>query len=411
MKSPLKFLQRTALLALFLGLPPVLWAQYRLEDYRAHQYQVPEHRRELWTVTPNGAEARVDHLVAFHSRADRLFSTREVANGATVSPLMNAAADITPVAFSPFSKMTLPEWMATQPITGLLVLHGRNILFERYQYDRNAQDKMLGNSMSKTVVGMLIGQALQDKSIESLDDLAEKYEPRLKGHPYGETSLRALLTMTSGMAYTEARDAGELWRRTAGQSMRSRGVESVTQLNTRKHPQGQTFNYNSTESQVLSLVLIGATGKSLAQYTSEKLWQPMGAEAPAFWMTDAAGTEAGFMGFNATLRDWGRLGLLWAQQGAVDGQAVVPASYLEASRAWRASGYGHHIWLPRKDSGQVAFLGVRGQSIFVDPTRQLVMVLTAVREQEYSANSAFEKERTAVWNHLLATIKTAPKTP
>lgn len=396
-----------SLLALLMSLAPfTAMAQYRIEDYRANQYSVPANKRDLWSVTNGVVEARVDNLIAFHSRADQIFSTRPVAPSEKSAPLVAASTEIPPVSFSPLRKLTLDQWMDTHPVTGLLVLKGNTILYERYQYDRSAKDKMLGNSMSKSVVGLLVGIALHEKSIESLDDVAEKYEPRLKGHPYGQTTIRSLLTMTSGMNYSEARDVSELWRRTAGQSMVSRGIDSVKYIMNRASPQGQKFNYNSVETQVLTLVLMGATGKSLSDYTSEKLWKPMGAESPAFWMTDASGTEAGFMGFNATLRDWGRLGLLWAQLGMHQNQQIVPASYLSESRAWRATGYGYHIWLPSKDSGQVAFFGVRGQALYVDPATQLVMVLTAAREQEYSANTPYDKERTAVWNHLLAVLKT-----
>lgn len=397
----------TALLAPLIVLTPfTTMAQYRIEDYRANQYSVPAHKRDLWSVTNGVVEARVENLIAFHSRADQIFSTRPVAPSEKSAPLVSSSTAIPPVLFSTSRQMTLDQWMDSHPVTGLLVLKGNNILYERYRYDRTANDRMLGTSMSISVVGLLVGIALHEKSIESLDDVAEKYEPRLKGHPYGQTTIRSLLTMTSGMSYSEARDVSELWRRTAGQSMVSRGIDSVKYVTNRASPQGQKFNYNSVETQVLTLVLIGATGKSLSDYTSEKLWKPMGAESPAFWMTDVVGTEAGFMGFNATLRDWGRLGLLWAHLGMHQDKQVVPPSYMSESRAWRPSGYGYHIWLPSKDSGQLAFFGVRGQALYVDPANKLVMVLTAAREQEYSANTLFDKERTAVWNHLHSSLKT-----
>ena len=398
-------LWKAQLALLVLLIPFTAMAQYRIEDYRANQYRVPDHKRDLWSVINGVVEARVDNLIAFHSRADQIFSTRSVSPSEKSVPLVASSTDIPPVSFSPARKLTLDQWMESHPITGLLILKGNTILYERYQYDRSAKDRMLGNSMSKSVVGLLVGMALHENAIESLDDVAEKYEPRLKGHPYGQTTVRSLLSMTSGMNYSEARDVSELWRRTAGQSMVSRGIDSVKYITNRTSPQGQKFNYNSVETQVLTLVLMGATGKSLSDYTSEKLWKPMGAESPAFWMTDAAGTEAGFMGFNATLRDWGRLGLLWAQLGVHQDKQIIPASYLSESRAWRPSGYGYHIWLPSKDTGQVAFFGVRGQALYVDPATQLVMVLTAAREQEYSANTPYDKERTAVWNHLLSSLK------
>lgn len=386
-------------------MPAKLVAEYRLDDYRAKNYAVPVNKQELWSVTNGVVEARVDNLVAFHSRADQIFSTRTVAKSTEISKFIESRREIPPISFSLFNKMTLEQWMASQPVTGLLILKGNAVLFERYQYDRSAQDKLLGNSMSKSIVGMLVGIALEEKAIESLDDHAEKYEPRLKGHPYGATTIRSLLTMTTGMSYVESRDVSELWRRTAGQSMRSRELESVKYVRDRSFTQGQQFNYNSVDTQVLALVLIAATGKSLSEYTSEKIWKPIGAESPAFWLTDAMGTEAGFMGFNATLRDWGRLGLLLANRGTLEGKQIISSRYLAEAQAWRPSGYGYHIWLRGKDSQQVSMLGVRGQTIFVDPVSKMVMVLTAAREQEYSANSPFDTERNVIWNHVVSHFK------
>ena len=393
------------LISVSIGTPTKLVAEYRLEDYRANNYAVPSSKRDLWSITNGVVEARLDNLIAFHSRADQIFTTRPVAKNTEVSNFIESRQEIPPISFSLFRKMTVEQWMASQPVTGLLVLKGNTVLLERYQYDRSAQDKMLGNSMSKSIVGMLVGIALDEKSIGSIDDLAEKYEPRLKGHPYGTTTIRSLLTMTSGMSFVESRDNAELWRRTAGQSMVSRELESVKYLRQRAFAQGQQFNYNSVDTQVLTLVLIAATGKSLSEYMSEKLWKPIGAESPAFWMTDAAGTESGFVGFNATLRDWGRLGLLLANRGVVEGKQIISSKYLAEAQAWRPSGYGYHIWLSGKDTEQISLLGVRGQSIFVDPVSKIVMVITAVREREYAADTPFDTERVVIWKHVVSHFK------
>lgn len=183
------------LISVSIGTPTKLVAEYRLEDYRANNYAVPSSKRDLWSITNGVVEARLDNLIAFHSRADQIFTTRPVAKNTEVSNFIESRQEIPPISFSLFRKMTVEQWMASQPVTGLLVLKGNTVLLERYQYDRSAQDKMLGNSMSKSIVGMLVGIALDEKSIGSIDDLAEKYEPRLKGHPYGTTTIRSLLRM------------------------------------------------------------------------------------------------------------------------------------------------------------------------------------------------------------------------
>lgn len=379
-------------------------AEYRLDDYRANGYRTPPSKLDLWQINHGAVEARVEHLIAFFSRSDQIFSTRSVAPGEAPLLLREAPREFPPVRFSVGPRLSLEQWMAKHPVTGMLVMQGNTILFERYQYDRAAADRFLGMSMSKSVIGMLVGIALEEKLIASLDDTAQTYEPRLRGHPYGETTIRSLLTMTSGMAYQEARDSGELWRRTAGQSLPSPGLESVKFVRNRSAPQGRQFNYNSADTQVLGLVLMAATGKNLSEYTSEKLWKLLGAERSAYWLTDAQGREAAFAGFAATLRDWGRLGLMWANGGLSEGKTVLPSRFLSEASAWRSSGYGFHVWLPARNHPQVAFLGVRGQTLFVDPSSKLVMVITAVREQEISAGSAYDEERRAIWEHLRATL-------
>src|SRR5262249_40552640 len=162
---------------------------------------------------------------------------------------------------------------------------------------------------------MLVGLALSDGRIRSLDDRAEKYVPELNGSPYGETALRHLLTMSSGVRfreqYTGDDDVFELARLSLlGQS--AGGAATVAPFRTRERAAGEKFSYASAETQVLGLVLRSATGTPLAEYLSERIWAPMGAEADASWLIDKAGYEVAFMGVNATVRDYARLGLLLA---------------------------------------------------------------------------------------------------
>src|SRR5258708_17937293 len=136
--------------------------------------------------------------------------------------------------------------------------------------------------MAKTVVGMLIGIALHEQKSSSIDDLAQQYVPQLKGHPYGETKLRHLLTMSSGVRFSENYDGKDdvtilarktLWQQGPG------GVDAVLPFTERDRPTGTNVSYASAQTQVLSLVLRNAVGRPLADYLSEKIWQPMGAEA------------------------------------------------------------------------------------------------------------------------------------
>ena len=319
-------------------------------------------------------------LVGALSHYDQLYASRKVSHG-PARPLQRAAQELPGV----------DAWMAANRNTGLLILKGDSILAERYNYDRKDSDRFQSFSMAKTLVSMLMGIALYEGKIKSIDQKAEEFVPELKGQPYGETSLRHLLTMSSGVQFREDYDGKDdvsvLARKTVGRQGPG-GVDSVSTFTTRTRPAGQKFYYASAETQVLGLVLRAATGRNLSEYLEEKIWQPMGAEADATWLIDAGGHETGYMGINATLRDWGRLGVLLANYGAIDGKQLIPAAWVKAAThaesahlrpgvATFRNGYGYQTWIIDNE-GKFALLGVRGQGVLIDPVTKVVIVNTAV---------------------------------
>lgn len=338
-------------------------------------------------------------LVGAFSHFDELFPARMVAHGAAAHALKRAAAEPAIAYTYKGQPGNIDSFLAANRNTGLLVLQGDTILVERYQYERKAADRFQSMSMAKTVMAMLMGIAISEKSIASIDDRAEQYVPQLKGSLYGGTSLRHLLTMSSGVKFREDYDGKDdsavLSSRTFGR-VGAGGPDSVYGFNTRANPPGTKFYYASAESQVLGLVLRAAVKKPLADYLSEKIWVPMGAEADATWLIDQAGYEMGYAGLNATLRDWGRFGLLLANDGAMDGRQIIPADWVRAATtaeaphlkvgvATRNNGYGYQTWLINANERQFALLGVRGQAVFVDPKAKLVIVHTAVHATQRDA--------------------------
>ncbi|MFY9316298.1 MAG: serine hydrolase [Burkholderiales bacterium] len=289
---------------------------------------------------------------------------------------------------------TVESFLARSRNTGLLVMQGDTVLVERYQYDRKPEHRFQSFSMAKTVVAMLVGIALHEGKMKSVDQKAEEFVPQLRGHPYGETSLRHLLTMSSGVKFREDYDGRDdvavLARKTLYQAGPG-GADTVASFAARERPAGEKFYYASGETQVLGLVLRAATGKTLADYLAEKIWQPMGAEADATWLMDAGGYETGYMGLNATLRDWGRLGMLLAHDGMLDGRQIIPAEWVRAATTAEAphlrvgtatqyNGYGYQTWLIHPTERMFALLGVRGQAVMIDPKSKVVVVHTAVQE-------------------------------
>jgi CubicO group peptidase (beta-lactamase class C family) len=272
--------------------------------------------------------------------------------------------------------------------------------------------------MAKSVTSLLVGLALHDGKIKSLDDRARQYVPALEGNPYGETSLRHLLQMSSGIKFREeysgTDDVATLSRLAVG-GLGPGGAAVLEPFRTsqRLAAPGTRFAYASIETEVLGLVVRQAVGLSLADYLSERIWQPMGSEADAIWFVDRSGREAAYCCLGATLRDYGRLGMLLASGGVARGKSVVPQAWIdEATRptpgyrhlrpgvATPYLGYGYQFWVFPGEHRRFALFGVRGQAIFVDPEPKLVLVQTAVWKDFTDPEP--RRERDAFWRGVVA---------
>jgi CubicO group peptidase (beta-lactamase class C family) len=378
------------------------------EDYGA---------RDGYPIGDHTTFFRIPFLVGSHSHLDQVFESRVVRRADTPSALKRAAAERPIQYYYQGAAADLDLYLLRNPSTGLLVAKGDTILVERYQYGRNDAHRFTSWSMAKTVTAMLVGIALAEGRIRSIDDPASTYVPGLAGTEYGRTSLRYLLQMSSGVRFLEVysgRDDVSRLARDTFLQLGPGGVEAVTPFNERVVPAGTKFSYASVETQVLGLVLRSAVGRPVADYLSEKIWQPMGAEADATWLVDRAGQEVTFCCLNAVLRDYARLGLLLAHGGNWRGRQLIPAAWIEEATQVRPEqghlsprvatpffGYGYQTWILPGERRAFALLGVRGQSIIVDPAGRLVLVHTAVRKQP-----AGPSEIIALWRAVVATFGT-----
>ena len=312
---------------------------------------------------------------------------------------------------------TIDDFLAHQRITGLLVIKDGQILDERYQYDRKDSDRFISHSMAKSITSLAIGIALAEKKIASLDDTIAKYEPKLAGSPYGETTIRNILRMSSGVPFNESYNGKDDLTRFNITRFKEGSVAALRQLDKREVEQGTRFHYASSETVNLVMVLLAATGTQLTDYLTPRLWQPMGAEADAEWTRYADNTVVGAGNFNAILRDYGRLGILLANDGVAGGKQIIPKDYLLDATDWHRQpaafqpfnatpyfGYGYQFWLFPGDKRRFALLGVYGQSIFVDPELKLVLVLTAVAKNASVGKEPLGRERDALWRGLVATF-------
>ncbi|CAN5351948.1 serine hydrolase [soil metagenome] len=347
-------------------------------------------------------------MVGTFSNMKASFPHNTIRSGETAAPLLKAATALNLKYSFAGSDRPIQDYFRNNRITGLMILRGGEILFEEYQYDRKPQQLFTSFSMAKSVVSLAIGKALQEGSIRSLDDLAGQYVAELKSHPYGEATIRNLLRMSSGVKFNEDYVGFSDIQVLASTSHYAGVVAALETPKIREVAQGSRFKYASSESAVLALVVRGATGKSLADYVSEKIWKPLGAEADAAWMVDPQGVEIGFAYFNARLRDYGRLGAMLANDGAWNGKQIIPADYLREATDWRAqrahsAHYGYQFWIMPDASRQFAMRGVHGQYVLVHPAKRLVLVQTAVTKSAttWGPNSTWA-ELSAVWEALVA---------
>jgi CubicO group peptidase (beta-lactamase class C family) len=347
-------------------------------------------------------------FVGCYSHFDQVYEGRVVRRATAPSPLARAASEPAVRYEYQGQTFTVDEYLARNPATGLLVARGDTVLIERYQYARHDRHRFTSWSMAKTVTGMLIGIAIAEGRIRSVDDPAAAYVPALADTEYGRTSLRHLLQMSSGVRFIEEYSGQDDVARLAAATFRqvgSGGVDAVSQFNVRTAPPGTRFYYASAETQVLGLVLRNAIGRPVANYLQEKIWEPIGAEADATWLIDRSGQEATYCCVNAVLRDYARMGLLLAHDGHWRGREIIPAAWIKEAMTVRpgqpqpgAGGYGYQIWIFPGERRMFRLSGIRGQAIYVDPASQLVMVHTAVRKQARDPGVA---EAGALWRGLV----------
>jgi CubicO group peptidase (beta-lactamase class C family) len=299
-----------------------------------------------------------------------------------------------------------------------LIAKDDTIVYEHYQYARTDSDRFLSQSMAKTITAMLIGIAVAENKIKSIDDPASAYVPGLANTEYGGTSLRALLHMSSGVSFSENYDGADDVARLGRDLFVAPGrdpIASVAQFNTRVAPPETRWHYASSETEVLGLVLRAAVGQPVADYLGERIWQAIGTEADASWAIDGTGQEITFCCFNAVLRDYARLGRLLAYDGAWEGRQLIPRQWLLDATTVRPGdahlapgtatpyfGYGYQTWLFPGEQRRFALIGIRGQMIFVDPASKLVMVHTAVRKKPSDPDSY--AEIITLWFNVMAQL-------
>jgi len=327
-----------------------------------------------------------------------------------------------------FSSKTLDDFMADTKTTGLMVIKDGRVVAERYQYGRQPDMRFRSFSMAKTFTAMLVGIAHGKGLIRSLDDKAADYWPEIAPSAYGQTTLRNLLRMSSGVPFRELYtwtpdDDIWLWGRVLflpeNRNRPEKIAEYLNTKTTREVEQGQRFKYATIETEILGRVLSRAAGMSITQITQEWLWKPMGAESEARWLLAGADQGEGTGGsFNATLRDYARFGVLLANDGLRGHAQIIPREFLldatDAARqpaafrprhATPGMGYGYQTWIAPFKERTFALQGIHGQHIMVQPKSGIVMVQTSVNDQPSGRQDGRPYQmRDALWMGVLKSL-------
>lgn len=314
---------------------------------------------------------------------DRLFPTRTVRRGHEVGPLPEDPLPMEDFVFdSGGQRYDLYDVLSLNRVAGLLILQDGAIRFEKYLLGNNQTTRWMSMSVVKSICATLVGAAIYDGLIGSIDDPVVKYLPRFAGSAYDGVTIRQLLMMASGAAWNEAYTDPSSDRRRMLEAQIGQQPGAILDLMAalpRAAEPGSRWNYSTGETQVVGALVRAATGKPVADYLSEKLWSPLGMESDAtWWLESPDGLEIGGSGLSATLRDYGRFGLFLLHGGVIDGQQVLPEGWLDEATVPKVIGgekveYGYMLWPLHGRS--YAAIGIFGQFVFVDPDRALVVAM------------------------------------
>jgi CubicO group peptidase (beta-lactamase class C family) len=300
-------------------------------------------------------------------------------------------------------QVDLDAFMEAQNAASLVILQDGKIRIERHGIGFTGEGRWTSFSVAKSLTSTLVGAAMKDGDIKSLEDKVTDYIPDLAGSPYDDVTIAQLLTMTSGVAWNEdyedpASDVA-LFDKLAPEPGKS-GIVTYMRGLERAHPPGEKWNYSTGETNLIGVLVSEATGKPVAEYLSEKIWKPYGMEQEATWLLGQDGHEISGCCIQAATRDFARFGQFILDGGVTADGALLPPDWLAQATVKQADigeegfGYGFQWWT--WDDGSFQADGIFGQGIFIDPKRKLVIASNAnwttalgLKDGEWPARASF----------------------
>ncbi len=344
-------------------------------------------------------KSQMEHIEDTFINMDAYFEKTEVQKAATPFKYPQTTNIELPTSFTAngqnFNTLNYLDSSYTQ---GFLVIQNDTIVYENYWRGMKEDTRHISWSMAKSVVSALLGIAKGEGKFGSLEKTVDEYLPQFKGTGYEGVSVKDVLQMSSGVKfnedYADPNSDIQRWFKTfaLGESQ-----DAFAQTLVNERPPGTYNHYVSINTHVLGMLLVQATGKPIAQYFKEKLWEPLGAEHNAYWLIDEEGMEMALGGLNATLRDYGKVGSLFLHKGKWGEQQLVPASWVAESQSMDKEhlqpqsknslhpdvGYGYQWWIPNGKDGELWARGVFNQYIYINPTTNTVIVKLSANQKFY----------------------------
>jgi CubicO group peptidase (beta-lactamase class C family) len=285
---------------------------------------------------------------------------------------------------------TLEQLFKRTSTTSFLVVKEDRIIFERYFKGCDQGSRFTSMSVAKSFLSALVGIAIEEGLIDSVDDPITDYLPELEASGYNGVPIKHVLQMSSGIGFSEEyyNLSSDVYIMLQKVVLLKQPINDYVAGLESERPSGERFQYASADSQVLGMLLCRVTGKTLSAYLEEKIWAPLGMESDATWNTDHAGMEMAYGFLNVIARDYARFGRLYLDQGAWNGKQIVPRSWVEESvtpdsphlepaNTGEGWGYQYQWWVPPEPDGEFLACGVFGQYIYVYPNQDLVIVKTS----------------------------------
>ncbi len=367
-------------------------------DEAADVSEAPGASNNALGLTNEEAETIASNSVLFWTHEEKIagfpameaqFPTNTVVHGEVSNPIPTADDTLAvsfevPTADGESATWDLDAYMTQNNTAGLMVIKDGEIVLEKYGEGLDANGRWTSFSVAKSFSSTLVGAAIKDGLIGSVDDPIVDYLPGLAGSAYEGVSIRHVLNMTSGVAWNEDYEDPDSDVAKFSAEPSTDGSDPVVAYMARlprEAEPGTKWVYKTGETNLVGSLVRRATGKSMADYLTEKVWRPYGMNHDAAWMLDLGGGEVAGCCLSVSLRDYARFGHFFMHGAKIDGESIVPDNWIEeATTSTPAAdegmggrgGYGFQWWLTNGPAYRAS--GIFGQGIWLNPEKDLVIV-------------------------------------